>query len=131
MADQKTKTIEKNSMPAATGGARVVRAELKNMLQSPQKLRLVADLIRGKYVDDAIGILTFTRKKASEIIGKALKSAIANAEHNNGMDRKSLVVSKIVVNEGMKLPGYRFASRGRVDKFLRRRAHVLIELTEK
>jgi len=67
---------------------------------SPQKARLVADQIRGKTVDQALEILTFSNKKAAVLIKKVLESAIANAEHNEGADIDDLNVAKIFVDEG-------------------------------
>ena len=67
---------------------------------SPQKARLVADLIRGKSVDQALEILTFSNKKAAVLVKKVLESAIANAEHNEGAEIDDLNVAKIFVDEG-------------------------------
>lgn len=67
---------------------------------SPQKARLVADQIRGKSVDQALELLTFSNKKAAELVKKVLESAIANAEHNEGADIDDLRVAKIFVDEG-------------------------------
>lgn len=108
----------------------VAKAKMGNALQSPQKLRLVADLVRGKSTEEASNVLRFTRKKGANIIMKLLKSAMANAEHNHNMDPKNLVVSKILVNEGMKLPRYEFAARGRVNRLVKRRSKILIELSQ-
>jgi len=130
---KKTKT-EKKSIPVPeklkTSDAQIVRAEAKNVNLSPQKLRLVADLIRGKRVGDAGDILRFTRKKGAQSMQKLLKSAIANAENNFDLDGQSMIISKIFVDEGMKLPRYRFASKGRVHKYVRRRSHAVIELSQ-
>lgn len=126
---------KKASKPAAPAKENmpkvVVKAGLKNALISPQKLRLVADLIRGKSVEKSEQILEFTRKKGAKILIKLLKSAIANAENNFDLDKSVLIVSKIVIDEGIKYPRYRFASRGRVHKYVRRRSHALIELSER
>ncbi|MBN2100885.1 50S ribosomal protein L22 [Candidatus Dojkabacteria bacterium] len=111
-------------------GSVVVSARGKNIISSPQKLRLVADLIRGERVEKAQEILEYTNKRGAKELKKLLKSAVANAEHNFDLDPKSLVVSKLTVDEGIKMPRYRFASRGRVHKYVRRRSHVLIELSE-
>lgn len=108
----------------------VVRAEAKNIDSSPQKLRLIADIIRGKKVKVAVDILRFTHKKGAKSMQKLLKSAIANADNNFDLDGQSMIVGKVYVNEGMKLPRYRFASRGRVHKYVRRRSHAVIELSQ-
>ena len=84
-------------------------AIVRGVRLSAQKGRLVADLVRGKPVDKALSILTFTQKKAAVIIKKALESAIANAEHNDGADIDTLVVTKIHVEKAATLR--RFAAR--------------------
>jgi large subunit ribosomal protein L22 len=109
----------------------VVRAALRDIDMSPQKLRLVADLIRGKDAMKAFDILKFTSKKGARRLQKLLNSALANAEHNFNLERKNLYVKTIYVNEGLKLPRYKFASRGRVNKLLKRRSHAVIELSPK
>ncbi len=76
------------------------RAELKYARIAPRKVKIVADLIRGKNVDEALAIVKFTPKASSEIVEKLLKSAIANAENNHGLDRSKLVVSSIYANQG-------------------------------
>ena len=80
-----------------------VAAKLLGARISAQKARLVADQIRGKKVGEALNILTFSSKKAAEIIKKVLESAIANAEHNEGADVDDLNVSTVFVNEGRSL----------------------------
>jgi large subunit ribosomal protein L22 len=109
----------------------VVSSTLSGIDVSPQKLRLVADLIRGKDVVEAGDVLKFTRKKGARRLEKLLKSAVSNAEHNFNLQGKNLYVSKIYVNEGIKLPRYRFASRGRVNKLVKRRSQAVIELSPK
>lgn len=132
--DVKKVKVEKKkpvvSKDSAVSEPEVVRAEAKNIDSSPQKLRLIVDLIRGKKVGAAIDILQFTNKKGAKSIQKLLKSAIANADNNFDLDGQSMVVSRIYVDEGMKLPRYRFASRGRVHKYVRRRSHAVIELSQ-
>lgn len=86
-------------------------AIVRGVRLSAQKGRLVADLVRGKPVDKALAILTFTQKKAAVIIKKALESAIANAEHNDGADIDTLVVTKIHVEKAATLR--RFAARAK------------------
>ena len=80
-----------------------VAAKLRGSQISPQKVRLVADQIRGKGVEEALDILTFSPKKAATIVKKVLDSAIANAEHNEGADVDELKVSTIFVDEGVTL----------------------------
>ena len=78
--------------------ANEVSAILKGVRISPQKARLVADLIRGKKVDNALNILNFSPKKGAEIIKKVVESAIANAENNNGADIDELKIKTIYMN---------------------------------
>ena len=77
-----------------------VVAKLKYQKLSPQKARLVADIVRGKNALQALNILKFTNKKAALYIEKTLRSAIANAEHNNNMDPDKLFISKILIDKG-------------------------------
>ncbi|TOQ45358.1 50S ribosomal protein L22, partial [Vibrio parahaemolyticus] len=85
---------------------------------SPQKARLVADLIRGKSVDQALEILTFSNKKAAALVKKVLESAIANAEHNEGADIDDLNVAKIFVDEGPTMKRIMPRAKGRADRIL-------------
>jgi large subunit ribosomal protein L22 len=78
-----------------------VAAVLRGARLSAQKARLVADQIRGKKIDEALNILSFSGKKGADIIKKVLESAIANAEHNDGADVDELKVSTVFVDEGM------------------------------
>jgi large subunit ribosomal protein L22 len=120
-----------NAKTVEESNKNVVSSTLSGIDVSPQKLRLVADLIRGKDVVEAGDVLKFTRKKGASRLEKLLKSAVANAEHNFNLQGKNLYVSKIYVNEGIKLPRYRFASRGRVNKLVKRRSQAVIELSPK
>lgn len=106
-------------------------AEYRNAATSPQKARLVADLIRGKDAAEALVILDMTTKKAAKLMKKTLVSAIANAEHDHSMDKDALVITRILVDDGIKFRRYRAVARGRGHGYVKRRAHILIELTEK
>lgn len=88
-----------------------VSAVLKNARVSAQKARLVADLIRGKSVEQALNILTFSPKKSAELLKKVLESAIANAEHNEGADIDTLKVATVYVDKGPSLK--RFSARAK------------------
>ena len=88
-------------------------AIVRGVRLSAQKGRLVADLVRGKPVDKALNILTFTQKKAAVIIKKALESAIANAEHNDGADIDELRVTKIHVEKAKTLRRFGARAKGR------------------
>jgi large subunit ribosomal protein L22 len=108
------------------------RATAKYVRGSAQKIRLVADLIRGKNVSDALTILRFTKKRASKHVEKVLKSAIANAEQRTeGVDVDNLYVSQAYVNEGPRMKRIRPAPMGRAYRFQRRLSHISIEVAEK
>jgi len=98
---------------------------------SPQKARLVADLIRGKSVDQALEILTFSNKKAAELVKKVLESAIANAEHNEGADIDDLNVAKIFVDEGPVMKRIMPRAKGRADRILKRSSHITVVVADR
>jgi large subunit ribosomal protein L22 len=110
---------------------KTVMASYKNANSSPQKMGLVADLIRGMDAKKAQEILRFTRKKAAGTMLKLLNSAVANAENNFDLKLENLKVSRIEVGDGLKLPRIRFSSRGRVSRLSKRRSMIKIELIEK
>ena len=97
---------------------------------SPQKARLVADQIRGKNVDQALEILTFSNKKAAELVKKVLESAIANAEHNEGADIDDLNVAKIFVDEGPIMKRIMPRAKGRADRILKRSCHITVVVAD-
>lgn len=110
------------------------RATAKYIRMSPQKVRLVADLIRGKNAGEALNILRFTKKGASREIAKVLHSAIANAEQKSeNLDVDRLVVVRTYVNEGSRMKRIRPAPMGRAFRYQRRMSHitVVVEETEK
>ncbi|MCL6417168.1 50S ribosomal protein L22 [Aestuariirhabdus sp. Z084] len=98
---------------------------------SAQKTRLVADQIRGKSVDEALNILSFSKKKAAELLKKVLESAIANAEHNEGADVDELKVTTVFVDEGRTLKRIRPRAKGRADRILKRSCHITVKVAEK
>lgn len=106
------------------------KATLKYARLSPQKMRLVADQIRGLPVDRALNILTFSNKKGAEIVKKVLESAIANAEHNDGADIDELKVSSIYVDVGPTLKRLRPRARGRADRLIKRMSHLTVTVAE-
>ena len=106
------------------------RATLRYSRISARKVKIVADLIRGKNVDEALAIVKFTPKASSEIIEKLLKSAIANAENNHGMNRGNLVVSEIYANQGPTLKRIRPAAKGSATRIRKRTSHITIKLRE-
>jgi len=102
------------------------RAILRGARLSAQKGRLVADLIRGKPVDQAMNILAFTPKKGAGIMRKLLESAIANAEHNDGADIDALKVKTIYVERGMFLKRFQARAKGRGNWVLKHSCHIFI-----
>ncbi len=105
-------------------------AKLKRANISAQKVRLVANQIRGMNVEQAEQLLTFSPKKAARIVKKALMSAVANAEHNNGMDVDELFVSSIYVDEGPTLKRGRARAKGRGTRILKRTSHITVKVAE-
>ena len=108
-----------------------VRAIQRTTRQSPYKMRLVIDQIRGKDVNDALSLLAFSKKHAAKQIEKVLKSAIANAEHqarerSEPLDTDELFVKRDVVNEGPKLKRFMPAAMGRGTPIMKRTSHVEI-----
>ena len=106
------------------------QAILRGVHLSAQKGRLVADLVRGKPVEQALNILAFSPKKAARIVKKVLESAIANAEHNDGADVDELKVSTIMVDEGPVMKRWRARARGRAAKIIKRTCHVTVAVAE-
>ena len=107
------------------------QATLKYARISARKVKIVADLIRGKDVAEALAIVKFTPKAASEIIEKLLKSAIANAENNHNMDSKNLYISEIYANQGPTLKRIRPAAKGSAVRIRKRTSHITIVLKER
>ena len=103
-----------------------VAAKLKHAKISAQKVRLVADQVRGKPVEQALQLLTFSPKKAAAIVKKVLESAIANAEHNEGADIDELKVSTIYIDEGPSMRRWRARAKGRVNHIIKRTSHVTV-----
>jgi large subunit ribosomal protein L22 len=111
---------------------KMITAELKNYRQSPRKVRLVADLIKGKQVDEALDLLQFTTKRASDPVTKLLKSAIANASHNfNIKSTENLYIKDMRVDEGVTLQRWRPRARGAAYPIRKRTSHVKITLEDK
>lgn len=103
----------------------------RNLRISSKKVNLVADLVRGKPVEEAINFLRFTPKRSAKPLMEAIKSAVANAIQNFKQDRKDLYISKIVVNEGATLKRQRPVSRGRSHPILKRTSHITVEVAVK
>lgn len=106
------------------------KATLRFARISSRKVKIVADLIRGKKVDEALAIVRFTPKASSKTIEKLLVSAIANAENNHGMNRGNLIVSEIYANQGPTLKRIRPAAKGSAVRIRKRTSHITIKLRE-
>jgi len=108
-------------------------AKVKMVRLTPSKARLVADLVRGKNVEDAFNILRFTNKKASKIIEKALQSAVANAINDEyfNFDESNLYVHKITIDEGPKLKRVNPRAMGRADIIQKKTSHITVVVSEK
>jgi len=107
------------------------RATLKDARISSRKVKIVADLIRGKNADEALAIIRYTPKASSEILEKLLKSAIANAENNHYMTRANLYIAEIYANQGPTLKRIRPAAKGSAFKIRKRTSHITIVLRER
>ena len=113
-------------MPESTD----MRATARFIAMSPQKVRLVLDMVRGLKVVEAMDVLRFTPKAASKPVAKLLRSAIANAEQNYGIGRDELMVHEISAGEGPTRRWRRFGARGRFKPILRRSSHITVVLRE-
>ena len=105
-------------------------AKLRGAPISAQKARLVADLVRGKPVEQALNTLEFSTKKAAHFVKKVLESAIANAEHNYGADVDELKVATIFVDEGITLKRIMPRVKGRADRISKRTCHITVKVAE-
>ncbi len=103
-----------------------VRAIAKDVGLSPRKVRLVADMIRGKKVPDALNILKFTVAPSARAVAKVVKSAASNAENNNQLTLAELRVKTVMVNQGHTLNRARPQSRGRMSPWKRRASHIIV-----
>lgn len=106
-----------------------VRAYAKNVDQTPRKVSLVASLVRGRSVADAIVILNHTPKRAVRPLLKAIESAQANAVNTHGLDGKTLIISTLSVTTGTRLKRFKPASRGRALPFQKKSSNILVEVT--
>lgn len=106
------------------------KAIAKTVRIAPRKVRLVLDLVRGKKVGEALGILEFTPRAASLPVSKVIKSAVANAEHNYGMNVADLVVSEAFANEGPTLKRFRPRAKGSASSINKRTSHITVVLSD-
>ncbi|MGH7819993.1 MAG: 50S ribosomal protein L22 [Candidatus Binatia bacterium] len=107
------------------------RAVARHVRISPQKARLVIDLIRGKRVEDAIGVLEFTPKRGAKVVAKTLRSAVANAENGKSLDVDSLYVKRVEVSAGPTLKRFTPRAQGRATAIRKRTSHITIVLDER
>ena len=109
-----------------------MKASTTQVRISPRKVRLVVDTVRGKSVNQAMNILTFTRKKAARSVQKLLKSAVANAVENNGVsDVDDLIIDRITVDAGPTLKRFTPRARGRATPIRKRTSHIRVLLRER
>lgn len=126
VAEKKAEPIKKNIVEKKEVSSKAI-----NIGESPYKLRLVVNLIRGKMADKAQAELSFLNKKGALIVKKLLDSCIANARSRYGLEAKDLKVSEIFVNEATSYKRFRIASRSRVASLKKRRSHIILKLVEK
>lgn len=107
----------------------IVRAYAKGVDQTPRKVGLVAGLVRGRTVQDALIILDHAPKRAALPVRKVIASASANATNNHGLDGKSLKITTLSVTAGPRLKRFKPASRGRALPFQKRTSHILVEVS--
>jgi len=106
------------------------QAVLRFVRMSPQKGRLIADMVRGQPVDQALATLKFSRQRAAGIIRKVLESAIANAENNDGADVDELKVAEIFVDQGPVMKRISPRAKGRADRILKRTSHITVRVAD-
>ena len=106
-------------------------AKVTGVRVTPRKCRLVIDLIRGKKVSDALGILANLNKSAAPVVAKLVKSAAANAVNNNKMDESKLFVKSIYANEGPRLKRYMPRAKGSASSIIKRTSHITVVVEEK
>jgi large subunit ribosomal protein L22 len=107
-----------------------VTAKLKYARISPQKCRLVADVVRGKPVGNAIATLRFMPKKGAELVRKVIESAVANAENNNGLDIDELKVHRIHVDAAPVLKRFAARAKGRGAQIIKRNSHITVVVSD-
>lgn len=109
----------------------VVKASIKNLRISPRKVRIVANAIRGKNVQEALGALTFCRKSSALPLAKLVKSAVANAEVKGGIDVDNLFIKELLVDAGPTMKRWMPRARGMATPVLKRSSRISITLEEK
>jgi len=107
------------------------KALAKHIRISPRKIKPVANLVRGKKVDEAKAILKFTPRKGAKLLLKVLESAVANAENNHDMNSDELYVSEVYANQGPTMKRFKAGSMGRANPILHRTSHIGVVVKEK
>jgi len=107
------------------------RAIAKYIRISPRKVQEVADLVRGKNVNEALAILEFTNKRGAGILKKVVSSAVANAENNDDMDRENLYIAEVFANQGPTLKRFQPRAQGRAFMIRKRTSHIGVVVKEK
>ena len=139
-AKKAAKAAEKEAKKAAKEEAKQVEAKPKvtearafsrDVRVAPRKVRLVADLVRGKSVKDALGLLAITNKAAKTPVEKIIKSAAANAVNNFGMDASKLYIAEIQVGDGLKIKRYIPRAKGSASGIIKRNSHISIVVKER
>ncbi len=109
---------------------RVARAELRHARISARKVKIVIDTIRGKSAKEAIAILKYTNKAAAPVVEKLVKSAMANAVNNHGMDESKLYIAEIYANQGTTMKRIMPRAQGRANRIRKRTSHITVVLKE-
>lgn len=123
------KSTTANTTKGQVAASDKVRSYAKGVDQTPRKVSLVASLVRGRTVNDALVILNHTPKRAAKPVIKAIESARANAINNHGFDGKTLTISTLSVTTGTRLKRFTPASRGRALPFQKKSSNILVEVT--
>ena len=125
-AKKVAKKEEKKSATPKKPAPTEARAVAKNVRLTPRKARLVIDLVRGKNVKEALGLLANTNRAASEPVTKLIKSAAANAVNNFGMDEDSLYIAQIWANDGLRMKRYLPRAQGSASGLVKRNCHLTV-----
>jgi len=107
-----------------------VSAKLRDARISPQKCRLVADLVRGQSVGSAVAMLKFTPKKGADLVLKVLESAMHNAEHNLGADIDELKIARIEIDAARVRKGFHARAKGRGNRIVKRNSHITVQVSD-
>jgi large subunit ribosomal protein L22 len=107
------------------------KAEAKYLRMSPRKVRLSADLVRGKQVEEALTLLAHYQKAGAKLVSKVVQSALANARQDKSIDVDTLYIKKIFINQGPTLKRFRARPMGRAGRIRKRTTHVTVELSER